>query len=128
MHQGNWKCSSCNGDITELPFVPRSEKGLTCRNCYMKQKGGGVAKVAQSQEITSAPEADFDIPLDAGIANEPEPPADFEGAVTAPAGERPKFSGEWECANCGNTITSLPFKPRDTGNLKCLDCFKKSKG
>lgn len=27
----------------------------------------------------------------------------------------------------GTAITELPFEPRDTSNLKCLDCFKKSK-
>ncbi len=36
--------------------------------------------------------------------------------------------GDWKCAGCGNAITQLPFEPRDTSNLKCIDCFKKSKG
>jgi CxxC-x17-CxxC domain-containing protein len=46
----------------------------------------------------------------------------------APAGEKPKVAGNWVCSGCGGAITSLPFTPRDTSNLKCLDCFKKSKG
>jgi CxxC-x17-CxxC domain-containing protein len=64
----------------------------------------------------------------AELAGEPAPPEDF-GTTTAPsATDRPKFSGAWKCAGCESDITSLPFEPRDTSNLKCLDCFKKSKG
>ncbi len=44
------------------------------------------------------------------------------------SGEKPTFSGDWKCATCGTAITSLPFQPRDTTNLKCGDCFKKSRG
>ena len=36
--------------------------------------------------------------------------------------------GNWKCSGCGTAITQLPFEPRDTSNLKCLDCFKKGKG
>ncbi len=42
-------------------------------------------------------------------------------------GDKPRVEGNWQCATCGNGITSLPFTPRDTSNLKCIDCFKKSK-
>ncbi|MFQ5662048.1 MAG: hypothetical protein ACE5F2_02240 [Candidatus Paceibacteria bacterium] len=36
MHQGNWKCSSCSGDITELPFEPDPARAdqLKCRDCF----------------------------------------------------------------------------------------------
>jgi CxxC-x17-CxxC domain-containing protein len=43
-------------------------------------------------------------------------------------GDRPRFEGNWSCSSCNNAITSLPFQPKDTSNLKCIDCFKKSKG
>lgn len=46
----------------------------------------------------------------------------------ASGGDKPRFSGDWKCSGCGTAITSLPFEPRDTSNLKCIDCFKKSKG
>ncbi len=37
--QGNWKCSGCGRDITELPFEPRGEaNNLTCKDCYLKRK------------------------------------------------------------------------------------------
>ncbi len=125
MHQGNWKCSGCGGAITELPFQPRSESGLTCRNCYGKQKGGGAAPTPDMPAANEAP----DIPFDAGLASEPDFDDGFGPAVAAaPAGERPKFSGSWQCAGCGAAINSLPFTPRDTHSLKCIDCFKKSKG
>lgn len=38
---------------------------------------------------------------------------------------RQMFEGNWTCADCGGAITSLPFEPRDTSNLKCRDCFRK---
>ncbi len=128
MHQGNWKCSNCGGAITELPFEPRSDKGLTCRNCYFKQKEKDVQEAPDMAVATEAP----DIPDFAEVAGEPAPGEDFgveaSSASAVPAGEKPKFSGNWQCAGCGATISSLPFQPRDTSNLKCLDCFKKSKG
>ncbi len=45
-----------------------------------------------------------------------------------PQGDRPRVQGNWTCSSCGAQITSLPFEPRDTSNLKCIDCFKRSKG
>jgi CxxC-x17-CxxC domain-containing protein len=49
------------------------------------------------------------------------------GGSAAPQGERKMYQGNWTCKNCGNAITSLPFEPRDTANLVCIDCYKKSK-
>lgn len=125
MHQGNWKCSGCGGAITELPFQPRSETGLTCRACYGKSKGTQPAPVVP--EMTSTP-APLDIPEDAGLAGEMPAFEGMDDAVAVVPGEKPKFAGDWRCAGCGGAITSLPFQPRDTTNLKCLDCFKQSKG
>lgn len=127
MHQGNWKCSTCGGAITELPFMPRSEAGLTCRACYSGKKNDNVPEVPE-MEMSSSAEAPNDVPDDAVFASEPAPAEDYdENAAPAAPSERPKFSGDWKCAGCGAAITSLPFAPRDTSNLKCLDCFKKSK-
>ena len=123
MFQGNWKCSVCGAAITELPFEPRSEAGLTCRACYAKQKANAGGQ-AGDQPVASEPPNDA--PLDAGLASEPAPGDDIGTPVTP--GERPKFTGDWKCAECGAAITSLPFEPRSTENLKCLDCFKKSRG
>ncbi len=124
MHQGNWKCSTCGGAITELPFMPRSESGLTCRVCYAKKRNTG-ATPAPEPELNIASEAP-DIPDYAELASEPAPGDDFGGTAVPLSTEKPKFAGSWQCASCGGTITSLPFTPKNTSNLKCLDCFKKS--
>jgi len=123
MHQGNWKCSSCGGTITELPFEPRGESGLTCRTCYAKQKDKDNQKAPEMPVATEAPN---DMPDSAEVVEAPAPAEDIGEPVAA--NERPKFSGDWKCADCGAAITSLPFEPRDTSSLKCIDCFKKSKG
>jgi len=123
MHQGNWKCSSCGGAITELPFKPRSESGLTCRTCYAK---GKTRQAEQAPEIPVATEAP-DIPDFAEMATESPPSDDFGMGAVPTSTEKSKFTGDWKCASCGGTITSLPFTPRDTSNLKCIDCFKKSR-
>lgn len=39
MYQGDWKCSSCGKDITELPFEPKPGQDILCRDCYKAQKG-----------------------------------------------------------------------------------------
>lgn len=128
MHQGNWKCSSCGGAITELPFQPRSEAGLTCRNCFMKNKGGNRSgSFAPAPEMGDLATEAPDIPDFAEVAGEPAPDDDFGGSAIPISGEKPRFSGNWECAGCGASISSLPFQPRDTSNLKCLVCFKSGK-
>jgi CxxC-x17-CxxC domain-containing protein len=124
MHQGNWKCSTCGGAITELPFQPRSEAGLTCRTCYAQSRN------PNSQSAPPMPVADeaADIPDFAELASEPPSGDDgFGPAIAATQGDKPRFTGDWVCSGCGASITSLPFSPRDTSNLKCLDCFKASK-
>lgn len=119
MHQGNWKCSTCGGAINELPFEPRSESGLTCRTCYAKKKDS-----QQADETPVAAEAPA-IPDGAELAGEPAP-AELPGTEASPTtDEKPKFSGDWKCASCGGDIKTLPFEPRNTENLKCIDCFKK---
>ncbi len=123
MFQGNWKCAGCGGAITELPFQPRSEAGLTCRACYSKQKGIVAKPSPNTPTASEAP----DIPFDADIASEPDPRDAFPPEAVS-VSERPKVSGSWQCSSCGGEITSLPFTPRNTSNLKCLDCFKRSKG
>lgn len=123
MHQGNWKCSTCGGAITELPFQPRSESGLTCRACYGKKKNSEQAPEPEMATVSEAP----DIPDYAELAGEPDFDDGFGPAVQPAPSDKPKFEGNWKCATCGGPITSLPFTPRDVTNLKCLDCFKRSK-
>ena len=42
-------------------------------------------------------------------------------------GDKPKHQGDWKCSGCGKAITELPFQPRDTSNLLCVDCFNQSR-
>lgn len=139
MFQGNWTCSKCGGAITELPFEPRSNSGLTCRECYFKDKNGGQAPSNTAGGGDNAPEtggADMDDreapPFDpdemGGSADmAPPPPDELDGATPSKPGERKMFQGDWQCSVCGASITQLPFEPRgDASNLKCIDCFKKS--
>lgn len=127
MHQGNWKCSKCGGAITELPFEPRGESGLTCRVCYAKGKSEGETPVdsAAAEASPAAGEQPMPDDLEFAVAGEQPQSPEFDEAP-APA-DKPKHTGDWKCAGCGAAITSLPFEPRSTDNLKCLDCFKKSK-
>lgn len=131
MHQGNWKCSKCDNVITELPFVPKSENGLTCRSCWSAKNRNVESSPNNYQAKTTfeSEEPPYDIPDYAEVASEPMPDDDGLGlgAVPVLSGEKPKFTGEWQCAECGGAITSLPFSPRSTANLKCLDCFKRSR-
>jgi CxxC-x17-CxxC domain-containing protein len=127
MHQGNWKCSGCGGEIKELPFQPRSETGLTCRDCWSKNNNKSAAPATADVSAPPSEEMPFDIPEDAGVASGPMPDDDGMDAKPVVPGEKAKFEGDWRCAGCGGSITSLPFQPRDTSNLKCLDCFKASK-
>jgi len=126
MHQGNWKCSSCGGAITELPFVPRSETGLTCRVCFIKSKGGSSGNSTSNPVAVTADEIPLP-PDDASLASEPQLDDGFDAIAISPTGEKPRFSGDWSCSICGTAITSLPFTPKTTNNLKCLDCFKQSR-
>lgn len=47
MYQGNWKCSKCGKEITQLPFDPDPSRldQLQCRDCHQKNRdsyrGGG---------------------------------------------------------------------------------------
>lgn len=35
-----------------------------------------------------------------------------------------RFTGNWQCSKCGGAITSLPFEPKGTERLQCLECYK----
>tara|TARA_B100000508_G_scaffold88461_1_gene68856 strand:- start:253 stop:651 length:399 start_codon:yes stop_codon:yes gene_type:complete len=131
MFKGDWKCSKCGGAITELPFEPRGTAGLTCRDCYFNDKSGTRSSTPSNDVISGSDIDDRDVPpfdLEESIpASEPTPDdPNNEGEPVKP-GERKTFEGDWSCANCGGSITQLPFNPRSSENLKCLDCFKNSK-
>lgn len=118
MFEGNWKCSKCGGAITQLPFQPRSEEGLTCRDCFMKDKGG--SNPAPKTPSGETPEVAHEY-----AGSEYDDVANDNGTAAPAQNSKPMYEGDWKCATCGGAITSLPFQPRFTENLKCIDCFKK---
>jgi len=38
MVKGNWKCSECGVEITELPFEPAPDRPIYCRECWSKKR------------------------------------------------------------------------------------------
>ncbi|RJR31864.1 hypothetical protein C4569_01000 [Candidatus Parcubacteria bacterium] len=38
MFQGNWTCSQCGAEITELPFEPDGSRPIFCRDCHRQRK------------------------------------------------------------------------------------------
>lgn len=36
--KGNWKCSECGAEITELPFEPAEDRPIYCRECWRKRR------------------------------------------------------------------------------------------
>ena len=38
MYKGNWKCSECGVEITELPFEPDGTRPIYCRDCWRKRR------------------------------------------------------------------------------------------
>jgi CxxC-x17-CxxC domain-containing protein len=38
MIKGNWKCSECGVEITELPFEPAPDRPIYCRECWSKKR------------------------------------------------------------------------------------------
>lgn len=47
--KGNWKCSQCGAEITELPFEPDA-RPLFCRECH-RNRINGVNKVKTNESI-----------------------------------------------------------------------------
>ena len=38
MVKGNWKCTDCGKEITELPFKPSPDRPIYCRDCWAKRR------------------------------------------------------------------------------------------
>ena len=36
--KGNWKCSECGVEITELPFSPAPDRPIYCKECWRKMR------------------------------------------------------------------------------------------
>ncbi|MBI4101580.1 MAG: hypothetical protein HY443_01275 [Candidatus Nealsonbacteria bacterium] len=38
MVKGNWKCSECGAEITEMPFEPSPDRPIYCRECWRNKR------------------------------------------------------------------------------------------
>ncbi|MFH1181044.1 MAG: CxxC-x17-CxxC domain-containing protein [bacterium] len=38
MVKGNWNCSECQKEITELPFAPSEDRPIFCKDCWAKKR------------------------------------------------------------------------------------------
>jgi len=38
MYQGHWKCADCGREITKLPFNPKPQRAVYCKECWLKRK------------------------------------------------------------------------------------------
>jgi len=89
------KCADCGAAITELPFEPKADRPVYCRDCNRNHKktastGGG-----------------------------------FGGGSNAGFAQRQMFdvsSMGLKCADCGAAITELPFEPKADRPVYCRDC------
>ncbi|MBI2625410.1 MAG: hypothetical protein HYW70_03735 [Candidatus Nealsonbacteria bacterium] len=36
--KGNWSCSECGTEITELPFQPSPDRPIYCKDCWSKRR------------------------------------------------------------------------------------------
>ncbi len=41
--------------------------------------------------------------------------------------EKKMYTGDWSCQDCGGSIDSLPFEPKDPSTLSCRDCHTKNR-
>lgn len=44
MHKGNWTCSDCGKEITELPFEPTPGRPVYCKECWAKKRAERFSK------------------------------------------------------------------------------------
>lgn len=52
---------------------------------------------------------------------------DFDKAKGGGFRERKMFQGNWKCADCGAEITELPFEPREGSEVRCHECYRKTR-
>jgi CxxC-x17-CxxC domain-containing protein len=38
MIKGNWKCTDCGAEITEMPFEPSPDRPVYCKECWSKRR------------------------------------------------------------------------------------------
>ena len=90
-------CADC-GDQCTIPFVPKTDRPVYCRDCFRKNK-----------------------PDDSG---NDRPSRDDRGSRYSRDNDREETTVT--CADCGDQCT-VPFVPRSNKPVYCSDCFRKNK-
>ncbi|HLC99601.1 MAG TPA: CxxC-x17-CxxC domain-containing protein [Patescibacteria group bacterium] len=90
-------CANCGTSIKELPFEPKADRPVYCRDCNRNRTGQ-----RQGQDRggfrSSAPRQMFDV-----------------------------TSMGLKCANCQTNITELPFEPKSDQPVYCRNCNRERK-
>ncbi len=93
------KCADCGAAINELPFEPKADRPVYCRDCNRNHRkdapGAGASRGGFSAggDRGFAPRQSFDV-----------------------------SSMGLKCADCGAAITELPFEPKADRPVYCRDC------
>jgi CxxC-x17-CxxC domain-containing protein len=90
------KCADCGVAINELPFEPKADRPVYCRDCnrnHRKDAAGGARGGFGGGDRGFAPRQSFDV-----------------------------SSMGLKCADCGVAINELPFEPKADRPVYCRDC------
>ena len=91
-------CADC-GDQCTIPFVPKTDRPVYCRDCFRKNKPDGTDNNRPTRD-------------DRGSRYSRDDRRDESTTVT--------------CADCGDQCT-IPFVPKTDKPVYCNDCFKQNK-
>lgn len=88
------QCASCGTKINELPFEPKSDRPVYCRDCNRSRNADKPQRnnFRQNQNF-GGPRQTFDV-----------------------------SSLGLKCANCQTGITELPFEPKTDQPVYCREC------
>ena len=99
-------CADC-GDQCTIPFVPKTDRPVYCRDCFRKNKPDDSGNDRPSRDDRGSRYSRDDRGSRYSRDNDRE-----ETTVT--------------CADCGDQCT-VPFVPRSNKPVYCSDCFRKNK-
>ena len=99
-------CADC-GDQCTIPFVPKTDRPVYCRDCFRKNKPDDSGNDRSSRDDRGSRYSRDDRGSRNFRDNDRE-----ETTVT--------------CADCGDECT-VPFVPRSNKPVYCSDCFRKNK-
>jgi len=87
------KCADCTAAINELPFEPKADRPVFCRDCNRNHRAAGTNGVRTGFTAGFTPRQAFDVST-LGLT----------------------------CADCSAGINELPFEPKADRPVYCRDC------